>query len=138
VRKEIMVETESSKNFVICVYDSLAQAERAEMHLEEVQLPVGQMSVFAVVTEAEKDSGNITAREVAETLAASGIQLGQEQIARYEQALNQGKLLLLFRGSPEQVAQADHVLENTDADGLAILDTAKTGDSRLQNQDNAK
>ncbi|MGD2041362.1 MAG: hypothetical protein PVH11_11080 [Anaerolineae bacterium] len=132
-----MVKTEGSKDFVIGIYDSLAQAERAEMHLEEAQLPVGQMSMLAVDTEAEKDKGNITAHEVAETLTASGIQLGQKQIARYEQALDGGKLLLIFRGNAEQVAKADHVLGNTDADGLAILYSARTGDSRLQNQENA-
>jgi hypothetical protein len=133
-----MVETESSENLVIGVYDSLAQAERAEMHLEEAQLPVGQISVFVVDTEGENSNGNrnITAPEIAETLAASGIQLGQEQVARYEQALDGGKLLLIFRGNAEQVAKAKHVLGNTNADELAIVDTAKTGDSR-QNQDRA-
>lgn len=116
------METEKSKKAVIGIYDSLAKAEEAELLLEEVHLPVGQMSVLDPNMEAQEVYGRITTREVAETLAASGIHLAEEQLARYRQALNEGKFLLVFRGDANQAVKAFRVMGSSDNDDLKVLD----------------
>lgn len=119
---------------VIGVYRSLAKAERAELLLGDIHLPVGQTSLFSAEVEAGSVHGNITAREVAQTLAGAGVQPTKEQIVGYEQALKEGKLLLLFRGDAEQVAKARHALWNTDNDELVVLGGAGASRGRLENQ----
>jgi len=106
---------------VIGVYDSLAKAEKAELHLEEVQLPVGLMSLIAPSMEDGQVVGDITAHEVAEKVADTGVRLAKDQIAGYEEALKEGKLLLIVHGDGDQVARAYQALENTDNDDLVLL-----------------
>ena len=116
------METEMSKKVVIGIYDSLSKAEEAELLLEEMHLPVGQMSVLDPNMEAQEIYGRITTREVAETLEASGIHLAEKQIAGYGQLLNAGKFLLVFRGDANQAFKAYRAMGSTDNDDLKLLD----------------
>jgi hypothetical protein len=116
-RKEMNV----SQKAVIGVYDSLAKAERAELHLGDVHLPVGQEYLVSGDMEARQVHGNITARGVAKALAEAGVPFAKERIAEYEEALEAGKLLLVFHGDEEMVAKAYHALGNTDNDELTVL-----------------
>jgi hypothetical protein len=126
-----------SKKAVTGVYDSLANAEAAELLLGDVHLPVGQEFLISAQMEAGKAHGNITARQVAEAMAGAGVPLAKEQIAGYEQALRAGKLLLIFHGDDQMVAKAYHALGDTDNDELVVLDAAQADHSRLKNQDSA-
>ena len=110
-----------SATAVVGIYDSYAEAEKAEIRLEEAHLPVGQMSVIAPRMDDGEVEGDITARGVANTLASTGIRPAGEQIAGYEQALKTGKHLLIFHGDAEQVAEAYRALRNTVHDRLTLL-----------------
>jgi hypothetical protein len=110
-----------SPKAVVGIYDSLAKAEEAELVLEGVYLPVGQMSLVAPKLEDGKVEGGITARDVAKAIAGTGIRLARDQMTEYEQALDEGKLLLFFYGDGNQVAQAYQALGNTDHDDLTLL-----------------
>jgi hypothetical protein len=116
------METEMSKKAVMGVYNSLAKAERAELHLGDVHLPVGQEYLVSADVEARQVHGKITARGVAKSLAEAGVPLAKEQIAEYEQALETGKLLLVFHGDEDMVNKAYHALGNTDHEELSVLD----------------
>jgi len=115
------METQMSNQVVIGVYDSLAKAEAAELLLGDVHLPVGQEFLISADMEAGKVHGNITARQVAEILANADVPVAKEQIAGYEQALKEGKLLLIFHGNEEMVARAYEALANTDHEELKLL-----------------
>ena len=110
-----------SKKAVVGIYDSLAKAEEAELRLEEAYLPVGQISLIAPRMEAGEVEGDITARGVADVVGDACIQIGREQVDEYEQALQEGKSLLIFCGDADQVAQAYQALEHTDNDELTLL-----------------
>jgi ribosomal protein L9 len=97
------------------------KAEKAEFRLEETHLPVGQMSVIAPKMEDGQVTGIITAHQVADALADTGVQFDAGQIEKYEQMLKEGKHLLIFAGNADQVAQAHQALEHTDNDGLKLL-----------------
>ena len=47
---------------VIGVYNSLAEAEKAELRLEEAHLPVGQLPLIAARMEGGEVKGNFAAR----------------------------------------------------------------------------
>jgi hypothetical protein len=111
-----------STKAVIGVYDSLAKAEKAELSLEEAQLPVGQMSLIAPKMEAGEVKGGFTVGEVANVLASTGVQLPKEQVVGYDEALLVGKHLLIFQGDAEQVAEAYRALGKTPNDKLTLLD----------------
>ena len=115
------METQMSRKVVIGVYDSLGRAEAAELLLGDVHLPVGQEFLVAADMEAGNFQGNITAREVAETLADAGVPLAQEEIVGYEEALKAGKVLLIFHGNEKMVTKAYDTLGNTDQEGLTLL-----------------
>jgi ribosomal protein L9 len=115
------METEMSEKAVIGVYDSLSKAEAAELLLGDVHLPVGQEFLVAADMEAGKVHGNITAREVANALADTGVPLAKEDITGYEQALKAGKLLLIFHGDEGMVTKAYDALGNTDHEELTVL-----------------
>jgi hypothetical protein len=109
------------KKAVIGIYDSLTKAEEAELLLGDVHLPMGQVSLIAPRMEAGEVHGDITAREVAETVATSGVQLSKEQAAEYEQALKEGKPLLVFYGDEKMVAKAYRALKNSEDVELTVL-----------------
>ena len=111
-----------SKKAVIGIYDSLAKAEESEFRLEEAYLPVGQISLIAPRMEAGEVEGDITARSVADVVGDACIPIGREQVDEYEQALQAGKVLLIFCGDADQVAQAYQALEHTDNDDLTMLE----------------
>jgi len=115
------METEMSTKALISVYDSLSKAEAAELLLGDLHLPVGQEYLVSADVEARQVHGNITAREVADALADAGVQLANERVAEYEEALKEGKLLLVFHGDEEMVTKAYHALGNTDNDELTVL-----------------
>ena len=106
---------------VVGIYDSVAKAEKAEFLLEEVHLPVGQMSLLAPRMEAGKVEGGITARDVAGAVADTGVRLDTEQIEEYQRVLKEGRALLIFHGDSDQVAKAQRALEDSDSEELTIL-----------------
>jgi hypothetical protein len=110
-----------SEKIVIGVYDSLNKAERAELRLGDVHLPVSDVFLVTADVDAGKARGKITAPEVAEAVADAGVALAQEQLTEYQEALKAGKHLLVFHGDEEEVAKAYRTLEDTDADELQML-----------------
>jgi hypothetical protein len=120
---EMQTETrnEMSKKVVIGVYDGLAKAEEAELRLEEMRLPVGQMSLFAQNSEEEQPDRTIMLNDVSSIIAGTGVQLTRDQIAEYQQMLRNGKILLVFRGDAEEVAQAHEVLGRSENEDLSVL-----------------
>jgi len=106
---------------MIGVYDSLAEAEKAELHLEEAYLPVGQMSLIAARMEGGEVKEDLAARDVADAIASTDVRPSKKQIAGYKQALSTGKYLLIFNGDAEQVASAYRALRNTPNDQLALF-----------------
>lgn len=118
--RRVRKETEMSNKAVIGVYESLARAEAAELHLGDVDLPVGQEFLVSAKMEARRVQGKVTARDVAKALGA-GIPFGEERIADYEEILQAGKLLLVFYGDDETVTKAYHALENTEHEELELL-----------------
>jgi hypothetical protein len=106
---------------VVAIYESLDKAEKAEFLLEEVHLPVGQMSLFAPRMEDGEVEGDITARAVADAVADTGVRLDTEQLEEYERVLKQGWTLLIFHGDSDQVAKAQRALEDSDSEELTLV-----------------
>ena len=112
---------EIPKKVVIGVYDSLAKAEEAELRLEEMHQPVGQMSLFAQNSEEGQSDRTIMLHDVTSIVTGTGVQLARDQIAEYQQALRNGKILLVFRGDSEEVAQAYEALGRAETGDLSVL-----------------
>jgi hypothetical protein len=110
-----------STKAVVGIYESLAKAEKAEFLLEEVHLPVGQMSLFAPRMEAGEVEGDITARSVADAVADTGVRFDKGQIEEYERVLKEGRALLIFHGDSGEVARAHRALEDSDNEELTIV-----------------
>jgi hypothetical protein len=112
---------EMTKKVVIGVYNGLARAEDAELRLEEAHLPVGQMSLFAQNPEEEQSDRTVMQHDITSIVAGTGVQLARDQIAGYQQVLRNGKILLVFRGDAEEVAQAYEALGRSENEDLSVM-----------------